>query len=420
MSIFSKGIDQVCNRFTGLYKGVVSPKSPNTLIIPSFLVVEDGFPSLAEVIDHNLQNISTKLTFNKSLIVADPTTWDILGQQAFEELKKKQPGVRYTLIKSNNIEEVNRIVEMGMRTWKLEEKSHDRGESNLSQKYGTIARGAKKISIIYGIGGGSVIDVAKYAAYKLNIPYISIPTSLSNDGFASPFAVLNLNEDGVSTLKANVPLGVIINISTIKSDDPGYTRRIRSGIGDLLSNMTASMDWELAQSLGSKHTNYEKIDIAAKYQAQIGAEATLQYIASDRDVFYSTEFLQHLALSLIFSAEAMGRYGSSRPASGFEHKIFHMYNRLKNYKPEATHGELVAIGSLISAKAHKRYFKELQAAFKKVGLPTTVEECAHIGVTMGDLKEAIRMCQSYRKERYTIFDSMECKQVLALVDTVFK
>ena len=41
-----------------------------------------------------------------------------------------------------------------------------------------------KAQIIVGIGGGKVIDAAKYAAlFKQNYLFISVPTSASSDGF---------------------------------------------------------------------------------------------------------------------------------------------------------------------------------------------------------------------------------------------
>jgi glycerol-1-phosphate dehydrogenase [NAD(P)+] len=39
---------------------------------------------------------------------------------------------------------------------------------------------------IIGFGGGKALDVAKYPAFLFQLPYLSVPTSLSNDGFCSP------------------------------------------------------------------------------------------------------------------------------------------------------------------------------------------------------------------------------------------
>ena len=46
------------------------------------------------------------------------------------------------------------------------------------------------IKVVVGFGGGRVLDVAKYAAYVSKAVYICLPTNLSNDSLASPFAVL--------------------------------------------------------------------------------------------------------------------------------------------------------------------------------------------------------------------------------------
>lgn len=43
---------------------------------------------------------------------------------------------------------------------------------------------------VISIGGGKVIDAGKYAAFLRNLPFISVPTSSSSDGFqarAHPF-----------------------------------------------------------------------------------------------------------------------------------------------------------------------------------------------------------------------------------------
>ena len=51
-----------------------------------------------------------------------------------------------------------------------------------------------KAQVIVGIGGGKVIDAAKYAAYLRKLPFISVPTSASSDGFSSASASLLVNE----------------------------------------------------------------------------------------------------------------------------------------------------------------------------------------------------------------------------------
>ena len=47
-----------------------------------------------------------------------------------------------------------------------------------------------KTQAVISIGGGKVIDAGKYAAFLRNIPFISVPTSSSSDGFSSASASL--------------------------------------------------------------------------------------------------------------------------------------------------------------------------------------------------------------------------------------
>ena len=74
-----------------------------------------------------------------------------------------------------------------------------------------------EVDAIVGIGGGKALDFAKYAAHLLKIPFISVPTTISNDGFGSPTSSLTVKGKR-KTVKTGSPFGVVIDLDVIKSN----------------------------------------------------------------------------------------------------------------------------------------------------------------------------------------------------------
>ena len=101
---------------------------------------------------------------------------------------------------------------------------------------------AKESGCIIGIGGGKSVDVGKLAAFKLHLPFYSVPRSASHDGISSPFASLKGLQRPYSFM-AKPPVGILADIEVISS---APRRLLASGCGDLVSKLTAVMDWELA------------------------------------------------------------------------------------------------------------------------------------------------------------------------------
>ena len=425
-----KILDQARNRLFGSsYRGF-SPKSPRKLTIPLFSVIGSNL-DLSQIVDDELKKLHPFLKFKKPLVVTDCNLEPIARQRLFKFLRERylqnagliviEPGNSYENVK-NIIEQsiIPGLLDKFIDPWVYPAESDLQGmnldQRVLEQTFSRVSCHKKRYSIIYGFGGGSVIDVAQYAAKKLNIHFVSIPTSLAHDGLASQFTVINFRQTvnctlaGVHTMTANVPLGIIVDTSLITESGNAYIRRIRAGIGDLLSNITASLDWTLASDLALEDPRHEPINYVVKNHAVSVAKAALYYILANEDIFYDEKFLQDLASYLIHSGRAMAEYGSSRPASGFEHKLYHAYNFLTDYKNPVMHGELAAIGTLLSAYAHEQFntrpddnlYSELRAAFMKIGLPTTVSGIESLGIDIDKLKQAIIYTINIKPNRYTI------------------
>ena len=96
-----------------------------------------------------------------------------------------------------------------------------------------------KSSIILGIGGGKSIDTAKLASFNSKMRFVSVPTSASHDGIASPFASIK-GSDRPYSLIARPPVGIFADINIISS---APSKLLSSGCGDLIAKMTAVKDW---------------------------------------------------------------------------------------------------------------------------------------------------------------------------------
>ncbi|NCO51071.1 MAG: iron-containing alcohol dehydrogenase family protein [Deltaproteobacteria bacterium] len=415
MKLLNKLIDQCVNRASGAYKGYLSPKIPKQFTIPLIEEVGHGIDSIPALLHKRLHRDMPRLRFNTPLVICDAITREIAGKKLLKQLEQSGARPRAHIIASNSYAEVEQIFELALKRLAQLESPCAISSTPFDQKYGAIKCGEKRFDIVYGVGGGSVIDVAKYTAYKLNLPFVSVPTSLANDGFASPFAVLNLGSDGTMTLSANTPLAVIVDIELIKSDDSGYQRRIRSGVGDLLSNLTAVLDWKLADLRGK-----ERFESYSAYLATCGARLVIKELLAPReDLFYSAQFLEILACSLMASAEAMSRYGSSRPASGFEHKLYHAYNELTGFKLRATHGELVAVGSLFSCRAHGQNLDDLTKAFRTIGLPIDEAGLQECGIEREILIAAVAAAREVKPGRYTILEEGGVEKLLTALSEIY-
>src|ERR1700756_1048753 len=119
---------------------------------------------------------------------------------------------------------------------------------------------------VAGIGGGQTIDVTKFAAHMAGIPMVAVATSLSHDGIASPVSSLE-HESGKSSYGVVPPVAVLVDLDRVRSGPP---RLVRSGIGDVVNNLSAIADWELAAA-----DRGEPVDGLAVTLARTAAQAVL-------------------------------------------------------------------------------------------------------------------------------------------------
>lgn len=274
----------------------------------------------------------------------------------------------------------------------------DAYEETVTKIYENYLKHTEEYGLIVGFGGGKVVDVSKYLAYVHLRPVIVIPTTLSNDGIASPISVLK-DESGKRrmSMRAQMPTKVILDLNIIRKSPKD---NIVAGMGDLLSNISALKDWKLA----NKDKN-EPIDVPAymlSYSASTNFYRKILVEPHDKFDNLADDVLEELAYGLILSGISMAIVGSSRPASGSEHLISHAIDFL--FPKKATlHGFQVAYGMIVSELLRGNDVSELLEIFKKVGLPTTYK---FFNLTKEEMIEAIKFAPRIR-ERYTILNKVD-------------
>lgn len=243
---------------------------------------------------------------------------------------------------------------------------------------------SNEVDAYIGLGGGKVIDVTKYMAFLRKRPLISIPTSTSNDGFSSPVASLMVNGKR-TTVPAKIPYGIIVDIHIIQNAPKKY---IYSGIGDLLSNITALWDWEFEEKEGQ-----DKMEDFAAMISQKAVNSFLNYSFSSVTDDY---FLKNLVDSLIMNGIAMEISGSSAPASGSEHLISHALDQIID-KP-FLHGIQVGIAAYIMSKVQNNRCDEILKIFEETGFWDYVKT---LQIPKEKIRQAIELAPTIKPQRYT-------------------
>jgi glycerol-1-phosphate dehydrogenase [NAD(P)+] len=160
-----------------------------------------------------------------------------------------------------------------------------------------------------------------------------------------------------------------------------------------VSNLTAILDWQLADELGR-----DRYDAFAAMIAEGAARPALDLEDVGTDPAHEL-----LAKGLLLSGLAMAAAGTSRPCSGAEHLISHSLDAMLG-DGAALHGEQVALGCLVSAAAHESpLLDELRSLFARLGLAARP---ADLGMEDADVTLAIARAPATRPDRYTVLTQL--------------
>ncbi len=289
-------------------------------------------------------------------------------------------------------------VELGRKSY---EEEIDTLQEIFAQKRETQTKNLDPFAgeAIIAAGGGRVMDIVKFVSHFSGIPWISLPTSASHDGFSSPFINFILREAIKDQEKkfghfvSSSPLAIVGDTNLI-SKSP--YKHLISGVGDLIAKLTAVKDWQLAMRLRGEYYD--------EYAATFGQVSARIVEEGFSLISQNTEpGVRLVTKALGNSGVAMSIAGNSRPASGSEHLLSHyldylsIQDRFDNSK--STHGFQVGLGTVIAMYLHGGDWKKILSILQAVKHPLTFQE---LGIDRDILIETLMNAHTIRPERYTI------------------
>ena len=274
------------------------------------------------------------------------------------------------------------------------------GTNDIQAIFDSSLRMPARVDAVVAIGGGKVIDFCKYLAVLRQIPVISVPTLISNDGFCSPFSSLLVTAQR-RTVKTLIPHGVILDTNILMNSP---ARFMFSGIGDLFCKFTSVYDWKLAFR--------RKGELVNDFAAVISRNAADTFLYYPQKDFANLEYLRVIASSLLMSGVAMEIAQSSRPASGSEHLISHAYDR--HAKQPSLHGLQVGVASYAVSYLQEETHATLRACIEQSGF---LEFMAQNPLSKEAFEEAIKRAPAVKEDFYTVLSERDAiERLLEFVD----
>ena len=210
-----------------------------------------------------------------------------------------------------------------------------------------VTQNTKDADYYIAVGTGTIHDITRYVAHQKNLQFISVPTGASVDGFVSTLAAMTLNGMKI-TLPAHAPLVMVADLDIIAA---APYRLTCAGVGDILGKYIALADWKIAHIVTGEYFCQKVYDLEASVVADV--VSLLDDLKAGKKEAYAK-----LMEALVVSGLAMQMTQNSRPASGVEHHISHLWElHVLGNKYDALHGEKVGIATAMADKVYKKFLR---------------------------------------------------------------
>ncbi|QOR82945.1 sn-glycerol-1-phosphate dehydrogenase [Geobacillus stearothermophilus] len=296
----------------------------------------DAFEQLVAYLRHK--------RYEKVAVVADERTFAAAGESLCDELENKS--IRYTICLVQPDENGDVIADERSIVQVLLETPND-------------------VDVFVAVGAGTIHDITRFSSHKMKVPFISVPTAPSVDGFTSMGAPLIIR--GVKkTIQAQAPVAVFAHTGVL-SQAP--KEMIAAGFGDMVAKYTSLVDWQFAHWMAD-----EPYCPFVHQLTEQSLKACVDHIDDIADG--GEQGIRVLMNALLQSGIAMLLMGQSYSASGAEHHLSHYWEMefLRRNKRQVLHGAKVGVATPMIIEHYQRVFWPLWNKLEE--RPKSIDETA--------------------------------------------
>lgn len=313
-----------------------------------------------------------------AVLVTGPTTWKVAAETIWESLSRS--GFRVDKI----------IVEKGAV------------RSEVDKARGKIR--SLKPCIVFGIGGGVSMDIAKASAFLEKVPWITVPTSFATDAMTGVNATFRGENRGVDhrahegdyDIRVGPPLACIVDTEIVRN---APWRLQAAGFADYVAKLCATHDWNLACSRGKDQAHSEYAIMLARAQVEYLMKNASRIRKKDKRPF------EAFLLAMMNDGFLTEVAGTSRILFGSEHVVGQgLMEEQVRAKVAGLHGEQVGLGTILMAYVQGEDWIAVKKALQEIDAPVTADQ---IGLSDDAVSRALTRArainQSWLRDRPDIY-----------------
>ena len=265
-----------------------------------------------------------KFNCKKAFLIADPNTFSAAGERVCAVLEEHGiPYVKYVFPKGDI-------------------------EPDEAAVGSAVMHFDKTCDLVIGIGSGVINDIGKILASITGLPYFIVGTAPSMDGYAS--ATSSMTMDGVKvSLQSKCPDVIIGDIDVLKN---APLKMLKAGFGDMLAKYVSIAEWRISHEITGEYY--------CDRVAELIREALRQCVDNAAGLLNREEAaVKAVFEGLVIGGAAMSFAKVSRPASGVEHYISHIWDMrsLEFGTKHELHGIQCAVATAVVAGLYERLLR---------------------------------------------------------------